>query len=352
MPPKTPRPQSKKLGTKGRASNVSLDEKKVMVTLYETLGTYEAVAHAVGRTAATVMNNIKKFKATKSFERAKTSGRPRKTSRTDDIKLMIDMQKNRDITAEQLLKENPEIIVCPETVRRRLKESGEFNSYWKVKKPFINKKNRRKRVEWCRAHRGWTKQQWARVLWSDESPYVLFFNRKTRVWRRHNERYKRFATKATVKHDVKINVWGCFASHGVGKLYEVQGILDKRQYKEILINQMMPSAERLFDTQDWYFQQDNDPKHTAKTTKTWFRRNRTPLLDWPAQSPDLNPIENLWSYLDYKLKDRKPKNKAELFQILQEAWNAIPIDLLMKLSDSMPDRIEAVLKAKGYASKY
>ena len=111
-----------------------------------------------------------------------------------------------------------------------------------------------------------------------DSPYVLRFNRKTRVWRRHNERYKVFATKATVKHDVKINVWGCFASHGVGNLYEVEGILNKHQYKEILINQMMPSGRRLFDTDDWYFHQDNDPKHTAKTTKTWFRRNRTPLF--------------------------------------------------------------------------
>ena len=52
----------------------------------------------------------------------------------------------------------------------------------------------------------------------------------------------------------------------------------------------MPSAERLFNMENWHFQQDNDPKHTAKTTKTWFRCNNTPLLPWPSQSPDLNPI--------------------------------------------------------------
>ena len=350
--PTTPAVRSKKLGARGRAPNVTRDEKMVIVALYETLGTYEAVAEKVGRTRTTVLNTVRKYNATKSYKTIKRSGRPRKTSPTDDRKILIDMQKDRDITAEQLLKANPILQVSKDTIRRRIRESGEFNSYWKTKKPFINKENRGKRVQWCRAHRGWTKQQWARVLWSDESPYVLRFNRKTRVWRRRSERYERFATKATVKHDIKINVWGCFASHGVGNLYEVQGILDKHQYKDVLVLMFVENARKLFDLEDWHFQQDNDPKHTANTTKTWFTRNKTPLLPWPSQSPDLNPIENLWSYLDYKLKDRHPRNKTELFQVLQEGWNAIPIDLLMKLSDSMPDRIEAVLKAKGYATKY
>ena len=330
----------------------SLLQKQEIVSLYEGLKSYRKVAEKVGRNESCVRKIVKKFNETGSLVRAKGPGRSRITSATDDQKILLDMQRNRGITSEQLLKDNPQLKCSATTVRRRITESGEFKSYWKSKKPFISDKNRRLRKEWCRAHQHWTVEQWRRVLWSDESPYVLRFNRKTRVWRRHDERFKRWATSATVKHDVKINVWGCFAAHGVGNLYLVDGILNKGQYKDILINQMMPSAEALFNKENWHFQQDNDPKHTAKTTKTWFRQNNVPLLPWASQSPDLNPIENLWSYLDYLLRNRAPGNKAELFEVLQEGWKSLPVDLLMKLANSMPARIAAVLKADGYATKY
>jgi transposase len=77
-----------------------------------------------------------------------------------------------------------------------------------------------------------------------------------------------------------------------------------------------------------------------------------PILEWPSQSPDLNPIENLWSILDANLKNRTPQNEQELFEVLEEGWKELPIDLLERLSDSMPRRIEAVIKAKGFATKY
>ena len=75
-------------------------------------------------------------------------------------------------------------------------------------------------------------------------------------------------------------------------------------------------------------------------------------MDWPAQSPDLNPIENLWSILDYQLRERKVTNKQELFACLQEGWNQISNEMLASLVDSMPRRCQAVIDAKGFATKY
>ena len=69
-------------------------------------------------------------------------------------------------------------------------------------------------------------------------------------------------------------------------------------------------------------------------------------------SPDLNPIENLWSILDQRARDRKPQNEDQLFETLTNEWNNIPINVLNKLVESMPARIRAVIKNKGYATKY
>ncbi len=189
-------------------------------------------------------------------------------------------------------------------------------------------------------------------MWSDESPYVLRCARRFRVWRSHNERYKPDVTRATLKHDKKIMVWGCFSAHGVGKLHRVDGIMDAKMYHSILQHQARPSILRLFPTRECIFQQDNDPKHTANINKAYLEHFFVPTLPWPSQSPDLNPIENLWSILDWKVKNRVPNNEANLFQVLQEAWDNLEPSLLTKLVDSMPRRIEAVIANGGYATKY
>jgi hypothetical protein len=208
------------------------------------------------------------------------------------------------------------------------------------------------RLEWCHERKNWTIEQWRKILWSDESPYVLRYAKRFRVWRMHNERYNPQVCRATVKHDKKINVWGCFAAHGVGKLYRVEGILDAKGYHSILQRQMKPSMNQLFPDKNSFFQQDNDPKHTANINKSYLRRYEVPTLPWPSQSPDLNPIENLWSILDDRVKNRVPNSEKELFQVLEEAWNNLPVALLTSLVDSMPRRVAAVIQNKGFATKY
>jgi DDE superfamily endonuclease/Transposase len=295
---------------------------------------------------------IKKYRDDGTLGRKKGSGRKRKTTAAQDRLIMREVKKDRKVTGEEIRKSLDLENICDRTIRNRTRESGEFKSYWSTKKPFINETNRQKRVAWCREHENVPVEQWRTMLFSDESPFVLRFNKKLRVWRRHNERYNPECTVASVKHDKKIMVWGCFAAKGVGRLFKVEGIMEQVQYRKILDEQMLPSAEELFPEGGWMFQQDNDPKHTARMTKTWFEDNGVPLLPWPSQSPDLNPIENLWSILDNNLKDRRPQNEEQLFQDLKDGWERLPLDLLQRLADSMPRRIEAVIKAKGFATKY
>ncbi len=120
---------------------------------------------------------------------------------------------------------------------------------------------------------------------------------------------------------------------------------------------MLPSADQLFKDADFIFQQDLAPAHTAKSTKSWLNDHGVGVLDWPANSPDLNPIENLWAIVKRKMsivkrKNKRPKNADELKATVKETWASKPPQQCHKLITSMPRRIEAVIKAKTAPTKY
>ena len=103
-----------------------------------------------------------------------------------------------------------------------------------------------------------------------------------------------------------------------------------------------------------YKQSLTEPKHTSNLAQKWFKDNKTNLMDWPAQSPDLNPIEHLWELLKRKLKmyEEHPKGLYELWERVEVEWNKITPEECQNLIESLPRRLEAVYKAKGGHTKY
>ncbi len=86
---------------------------------------------------------------------------------------------------------------------------------------------------------------------------------------------------------------------------------------------MLPAADHLYGDADFIFQQDLAPAHSAKATSTWFKDHGIPVLNWPANSPDLNPIENLWGIVKRKMRYARPNNAEELKATIRAAWALI-----------------------------
>ncbi len=112
------------------------------------------------------------------------------------------------------------------------------------------------------------------------------------IWRKSNTAFQKKNIIPTVKYGGgSVMVWGCFAASGPGRLAVINGTMNSAVYQKILKDNVRPSVRDFKLKRTWVLQQDNDPKHTSKSTSEWLKKNKMKTLEWPSQSPDLNPIE-------------------------------------------------------------
>lgn len=331
----------------GRNKHCSAELRSIVQGLREEGKSLRAIAKIISCSLGMVVNALKEKK------NGETRGRKRKTSSHTDLRIVRCAKKNPFITSAEI-KTDLNLQVDSSLIRRRLIENN-LKACHPKKCPLLSKKNIKDRLNFAERHLQKPAEKWRNILWSDETKINLFGPDTTNQYVRRpaGKEFDPKYTVKTVKHGGgNIMVWGCFTYYGVGPIHWIQETLTKEKYIEILNTFMYPFAEDNLPLL-WLFQQDNDPKHTAKVTKKWFSEKKVQLLEWPAQSPDLNPIENLWGHLKRELsKASKPKNKLELWENVKKIWYEIPPNLCQKLVDSMPRRCGAVLASKGSTTKY
>ncbi|KAK3525999.1 hypothetical protein QTP70_011800 [Hemibagrus guttatus] len=245
------------------------------------------------------------------------------------------------------------VSVHDSTIRKRLGKNG-LHGRVPRRKLLLNKKNIKARLSFARKHLDDPQDFWENILWTDETKIELFERSVSHyVWHKSNTAFQKKNIIPTVKYGgASVMVWGGFAASGPGRLAVINGTMNSAVYQKILKENVRPSVCDHKLKRTWVLQQDNDPKHTSKSTSEWLKKNKMKTLEWPSQSPDLNPIEMLWHDLKKVVHARKPSNVSELQQFCKDEWAKIPPQRCNRLIASYRKRLIAIVAAKGGPTSY
>ena len=320
-----------------RSKELSLSVKQAIIRLKNQNKPIREIAKTLGVAKSTVWNILKKKERTSELSNTKRPGRPLWWMTEEFFPWW---------RVGQIKNTLQEVGVCVSKwiIKRRLHQS-EYRGFTTRCKPLVSLKNRKTRWKFAKQHLKKPLQFWNNILWTDETKINLYQN-DTRT--AHDPKH----TTSSVKHGGGcVMAWACMAASGTGSLVFIDDVtadkssrMNSEVFRTILSAHIQPNASELIGRR-FTVQMDNDPKHTVKAKK-WN------AMQWPRQSPDLNPIEHAFHLLKTKLKGKCPRNKQELKTVAVEAWQSITRDETQRLVMSMCSRLQAVIDCKGFATKY
>lgn len=328
------------------------------ITMIEEGRSQRHVGLELGFSRRAIQNVWNRFQETGSVARRPGSGRVRITTAHEDRYVQLSARRDRTVTARKLqhhLRLTTGTRVSDQTIRNRLHEDQQMSRRRVVRIP-LTRVQRANRLRFSRQYLNWSINQWGKVLFTDECK-VKFFNddRRIRVWRRRGERFSESCI-----HEVdrfggpNVMVWGGISLHGKTELTILnQGTVTAERYIQNVIRpQVIPFAQRMGP--GFILMQDNARAHTARSTQTVLEESHIEVLPWPANSPDLNPIEHMWDQLKRRVREieRGVYNQQQLIDALKRVWQEIPAENVRNLIQSMHTRLQECIAKRGGHTRY
>ena len=298
---------------------------------------------------ATVTRIIRKLKLTGSTKKGTSTGRPRKLNAEARAFIEDQMRKDDEMTSCAIQKKLARrgVLIHPSTVRRSRKRQG-----WTLQRTrycqLIRDANKVKRLEFAQKVLE-TRDTFDNVIFTDECSVSLEQFRRT-CYRKVGEPARR---KPKPKQPLKLHILPGISRQGGTKICIFEGIMAAELYCDILKSHLVPFIN--LKLPNHRFMQDNDSKHTSRAAKTFFEENGINWWPTPPESPDLNPIENLWHELKYYLETKvKPRSKQELIDGIKKFWRKkVDATKCARYIDHVLHKaIPAVVELRGAATKY
>lgn len=301
---------------------------------------------AIAERAKCSVSSVERVVNGKRQEKPKSrSGRPKKVTERQTRALVRSVTTRIENTRQALTAHDTTISL--RTAQRTLTAHPDMK--WKRMKHTtqMNARHRARRLQWVKERLEWGRAEWSTVVFSDEKRWTLDGPDGMSSYWHHKKHPERVAVR---RHSGggSVMIWGAFSGAGTSHLRFLEGRQDAQAYMQTLSSHLLPFL-LVKHPAGATFQHDNAPCHSARATVAWLHEHRVTTIEWPAMSPDLNPIEHLWGIMtrDVYARGKQYSSKEALKTAILKAWSAIRQETLDALIESMPRRCSRVVAKQG-----
>lgn len=338
-----------------RAKEFSVESRASMVADYKNGIKVSEIAKKYNCHRNSILYQLKKKNKIGTLNTVQRKGRKRVTSKREDSTIRRIIEQNPSSSINDVVKdfnllrpENNKISYS--TIERRLKEAN-YKTYTMGKQFYISKKNKKIRLQFATEYFNKSLDFWKKILWTDECTVSLDGTYGKKFYRSKTGRKKDQVIYTRHSSGGKLMIWGCISYNGIGPIVELSKKVNSYEYLNIINEYAVPAGDTLIGS-DFILQQDNAPIHTSKVVKDFIKEIGQNILKWPPQSPDLNVIENVWHILKSRSPQQLGRSKEETWNDINKVWDEISLEYCRTLIESIPRRLQEVIKAKGGPTSY